>query len=129
MAFRPRRWLVLFFTRPIHLSDFSALAHRLKPKPREKAAPEPVVPTVIATVPSSEPIELRRARPSPVRAPGGVKLATPRKDAGPSVVPSMFHRELEIGVSEQPIDTLPAELRDELQRPSTGRLQGSLRDG
>jgi hypothetical protein len=122
MAFRPWRWLVFFFTRPIRLSDLSALAARLKPRPKPVSTPLPL-PAEIAAV-AAAPIEVPRSRPSPSR-----ERPKPRTDAGPSAVSSIFHPQLEVGVSEQPLDTLPSDLRDELQRPSTGRLQGSLRDG
>ena len=116
MRFRLWQWLVFFFTRPIRYSDVSALASRMKPRP--KAAPSPVTP-------SAAPIEVQSSLPAPVR-----ERKTARRDARPSAAPSMFRPQLEIGVSEQPIDTLPAELRDELQRPSTVRLGGSgLHDG
>lgn len=113
MASRPWQWLVFFFTRPIRLSDLSTFAARMKRRPEPASLP----------VASAAPIEVPSPRPSPVR-----ERSAPRKESGPSVVSSMFYPELEIGVSEQPIDTLPAELRDELERPGTGRLQGSLRD-
>ncbi len=110
---KPRlwQWLVFFFTRPIRFSDLSSLAGRMKPRAK-------VAPTLVPV--AGKPIEVKEAIPAPVRA-----RSAPRADAGPSIVSSMFHPELEVGVSEQPLDTLPAELRDELQRPSTGRLQGS----
>jgi hypothetical protein len=108
------QWLVFFFTRPVHFSDLSMLASRMKPK--AKAAPSPG-----AT--ASAPIVVAAAAPSTPR-----ERQVPRAVVASSVVSSMFHPKLEIGVSEQPLDTLPAELRDELQRPSTGGLQGSLRD-
>ncbi len=123
MASRPLRWLVLFFTRPIRLSDFSAVANRLMPRPKSVPAPTPL--PIADTVPmaaSAAPIEVPRSRPAQVRQP-----IAARKDAGPSVS-AMLRPDLGIGVSEQPIDTLPAELRDELQRPSPGGLQGSLRN-
>ena len=107
---KPRlwKWLIFFFTRPIRFSDLSALASRMKPRPKVAPPPAP---------PSAAPIDVPSSIPAPVR-----ERKTARVDARPSVASSMFHPKLEIGVSEQPFDTLPAELRDELQRPSTGRL-------
>ena len=111
MKSRLWQWLAFFFTRPIRFSDLSALASRMKPS--AKPAPLPVVaaaaPSSIDTVPT-------------MPAPAHVRMKA-SFDAVPSVVPSMFRPQLETGVvSEQPLDTLPADLRDELQRPSTGRL-------
>lgn len=115
MKSRLWQWLVFFFTRPIRFSDLSGLAGRMKPRTRAAPAPMP---------PSATPIEVQSSIPAPVR-----ERKTARVDARASASPSMFRRELESGVSEQPIDTLPAELRDELQRPGTGLLGGSgLRD-
>lgn len=113
---RPRllQWLVLFFTRPIRLSDFSALASRLKPRPKADSAPA-------SASASAAPIAAQPAPSEPARKPKARGA-----DARPSVVSSLFHPELEIGVSEQPLDSLPAELQDELVRPKSGRLQGSL---
>ena len=114
MTIRLRQWLVFFFTRPIRLSDLSSLASRMTPRAK-------VVPLPEAT--SAEPIELKLAPPAPAR-----KRQAPRADVVPSAVLSVFRPVLEIGVSEQPIDTLPAELRDELRRPSSGHLGSGLRD-
>lgn len=111
MKSRLWQWLVFFFTRPIRVSDLSALASRMKPR----AKPAPLA-EVAAAAPAS--IDTVPTMPAPTRA-----RRVARADAGPSVVASMFRPQLETGVvSEQPLDTLPAELRDELQRPSTGRL-------
>ena len=111
MKSRLWQWLVFFFTRPIRLSDLSSLASRMMPR----AKPGPL-PLVAAAAPAS--IDTVPTMPAPARA-----RKTARAAAGPSIVPSMFRPELETGVvSEQPLDSLPAELRDELQRPSTGRL-------
>jgi hypothetical protein len=108
------RWLVFFFSRPIHFSDLSALARRFKPQP--KAEPKP------ALAPAAEEAATLRGKERKARA-GGKPAGS---DTRPSSASSMFHPELEIGVSEQPLDSLPADLQDELVRPSTGRLQGSL---
>src|SRR5450432_591768 len=111
---KPRlwQWLVLFFSRPVRFSDVSALARRLRPRAKADRLPAPD---------SAAPIE---APPRPSSRANERKA--PAADTRPSIVSSMFHPELEIGVSEQPLDSLPAELQDELTRPSTGRLQGSL---
>ena len=111
---KPRlwQWLVLFFSRPVRFSDVSALARRLKPRAKADRLAEPVAAAPIEVQPRSSARAIERKE----RA----------ADTRPSIVSSMFRPELEIGVSEQPLDTLPAELQDELVRPSTGRLQGSL---
>ena len=106
--------LVFFFSRPIHFSDLAAVARRFRPRP--KADPEPVV-VQVAGQPTTLPGRERKAS-------GGDKPTG--SDTRPSIVSSMFRPELEIGVSEQPLDSLPAALQDELVRPGTGRLQGSL---
>ena len=108
------QWLVFFFTRPVHFSDLSTFASRMKPKAKTAPAPDVAAVPIVATSPT-------RSVPRERKVPG--------TGTASAAVSSMFHPELEIGVSEQPLDTLPAELRDELQRPSTGGLQGSLRDG
>ncbi|MEP7138327.1 MAG: hypothetical protein ABI745_01795 [Caldimonas sp.] len=118
MASRPWQWLVFFFTRPIRLSDLSALAARMSPKRRRAAEPLP------PAAASAAPIEVPRARSTlPSERPAL------RVQAKPKGAASMFRPELGIGVSEQPFDTLPAELRDELQRPGSGRIHEGLRDG
>ena len=111
---KPRlwQWLVLFFSRPIRFSDVSALARRLKPRAKADR---------LAAAESAAPVDA-----APKRSARVPERKAPAADTRPSIVSSMFHPELEIGVSEQPLDSLPAELRDELVRPSTGRLQGSL---
>ncbi len=110
MKSRLWQWLVFFFTRPISVSDLSALAARMKPP----AKPAPLA-VVAATAPASIDTVPTMPAPAPVRMMASF-------DARPSV-PSMFRPQLATGVvSEQPLDTLPADLRDELQRPNTGRL-------
>ncbi len=111
---KPWRWLVFFFSRPIHFSDLSALVRRLKS--RAKADPTPAVATDAEQPPATLPGKERKARAGD--NPSG-------SDTRPSIVSSMFRPDLAIGVSEQPLDSLPADLQDELVRPSTGRLQGS----
>jgi hypothetical protein len=115
---KPWQWLVFFFSRPIHFSDLSALARRFKPRPKADPTPAAAADMPVAKQPRvTSPVKERKARGSD--NPTG-------SDTRPSSVSSMFHPELEIGVSEQPLDSLPADLQDELVRPSTGRLQGSL---
>ena len=121
MAFRPWRWLVLFFTRPIRLSDFALLAAWLKPRAR----PEPAsAPAVVAVAPSAAATEVPRWKSTLPPE----EITASKRASAPMPLAAMLQTELAIAVSEQPIDTLPAELREELQRPPTGRLQGSLRD-
>jgi hypothetical protein len=98
------KWLVLFFTRPIRLSDLSALAARLKPSPRPDTS-------------SGAAGDEEQERPRPRRAAG---------DARPSVPSSLLRPELEVAVTEQPIDTLPAELQEELVRAPGRRPEGKL---
>lgn len=118
MASRPWHWLVFFFTRPIRLSDLSALAARMSPKPRAKAEAMP------PEAPAEMPIEVPRARSVPSR-----ERPAPWAQTKAQTASSMLRPELGIGVSELPFDTLPAALRDELQRPGTGHMHESLRDG
>ena len=115
MASRPWKWLVFFFTRPIRLSDLSAFVARIKPAPLPQPAPLPALATA-TTVPAQ--IEVLRPRPA-TTAPARAMASF---DRPPARVASMLRPTLEVGVSEQPLDTLPADLRDELQRPATGRL-------
>jgi hypothetical protein len=89
----PWRWVVLFFTRPIHLSDVTAFLRPLK-RP-EKAA-------VVEVKAAEEPVRASPPRPRPVAS----AVARPR------VVP-LRDPALEVGVSEQPLDSLPAELQSE----------------
>ena len=58
MRSRLWQWLVFFFTRPIRFSDLSAIASRMKPRPKVAASPVP---------PSAEPIEVPSSMPAPVR--------------------------------------------------------------
>jgi len=90
----PWRWVVLFFTRPIHLSDVTALLRPLK-RP-EKAA-------VVEAKPVEEAVSAPPARPRPV---------APSVAARPRLV-ALRDPALEVGVSEQPLDTLSAELQSE----------------
>jgi len=88
----PLRWVVLFFTRPIHLSDIAAFLRPLKPRPKSS----PVL--VPAAVPDAD-------RPPRPRAKGD-------GSARPQVA-SVRDPSLDTTVSEQPLDTLPAELQNE----------------
>jgi len=88
------RWLVLFFTRPIRLSDF--VPSRRRPDPRDADDVEPAAAG-----------RERLARPLPVAPESG--------SARVSRLPAQT-ASVEIEVSEQPLDTLPAELQEELLR-------------
>lgn len=95
-AMRPPlfRWLVLFFTRPIHLSDF-AVTWRL-PRSKKKDDVEP------DTVPGGALAKPRRSDPEA----GAARTSRLPPDAVAA----------EVDVSEQPLDTLPADLQEELLR-------------
>lgn len=83
-------WVVMFFTRPVRLSDIAAVVRGLREKRSRLAA--------AATLAS--PIESRsRIRPEPSVA----------RDRWVETDPA-------VDVSEQPLDTLPAELRDEFHQ-------------
>jgi len=88
----PWRWVVLFFTRPVHLSDVKGWL-----RPRRNEAAEVAVKAVeeLASIPP--------VRPHP---PFRTSAAPPRPLA-------LRDPALEVGVSEQPLDTLPAELQSE----------------
>jgi hypothetical protein len=92
---RPRlvQWIVLFFTRPIRLSDVAALLRRVKPVGRKAAAAD-----TIPAEPAANPKPRRPEKAGEARA----------------TSPSLLHTDLEVSVSEQPLDTLPAELQSEL---------------
>jgi hypothetical protein len=104
MAVGPWRWVVLFFTRPIQLSDLAAFMRPLKR--RDKTA------TAIAAAPDDDddtPASRPRTR-TPVSA--AVRLrGVPLRDPA-----------LDVGVSEQPLDTLPAELQSEFRSSGRGTL-------
>jgi hypothetical protein len=89
----PLAWLVAFFTRPIRPADVSAVLRSLKP--RLKARPR---------APSAAPDDDRErtARPRPSPAGGARAPAAPIRD-----------NTFDVAVSEQPLDTLPAELQSE----------------
>jgi hypothetical protein len=95
------RWLVFFFTRPIRLSDFASILRRREPKEEDDDESTPV---------SRE----RMARPRQVE-PG---TASARVSGLPEHPAS-----IEIEVSEQPLDTLPAELQEELLLPERARAK------
>ena len=44
MKLGPLRWVVAFFTRPIHLSDLAALLRSLKPREKAKTRPTQAAP-------------------------------------------------------------------------------------
>jgi hypothetical protein len=83
-------WLILIFRRPLKLSDAAVLLRPFK----RRSIPEEPEEEFRATRPSAPP----RAHSAPV--------SSWRGDATDSAV----------DVSEQPLDTLPAELQDELRR-------------
>jgi hypothetical protein len=102
----PWRWVVLFFTRPIRLSDLTALARPLKQ--REKAA------VVAKPAPVAE--EAKAPPPRPRASAAGPGSARPQ-------VVSLRAPALAVGgVSEQPLDTLPAELQNEFRNSGKGAL-------
>ena len=91
----PWRWIVLFFTRPIRFSDLAALARPLKQRETTREPPDPM-----------RAADAAEDRPSLPRAPAeGSASARPRTVS--------LRDPLEVGISEQPLDTLPAELRSE----------------
>lgn len=91
---RPRllRWVVFFFRRPVRLADFAVLLRLFRSHPKGSAET------------SAEP---REPAPEPLR-----KL--PGKAATPGRLPAVSEPPLGVDVSEQPLDTLPAELQVEL---------------
>ena len=93
MKLGPLRWVVAFFTRPIHLSDLAALLRSLKPREKAKTGPTQGTPDDDAE---------RPARPRAQAAAGARPQATPIRDPA-----------LDVAVSEQPLDTLPADLQSE----------------
>jgi len=102
----PWRWVVLFFTRPIRLSDLKSFAR--PPKRREKAV-EPPEPAPRADELKPAPPRRRTAAPGPASArPPVISLRAPALEVG--------------GVSEQPLDSLPAELQSEFRNSSKGAL-------
>jgi hypothetical protein len=87
-----RRWVVLFFSRPVRFSDLASLLGLFKRK-AVASNPEPVAVLPSTAKPRSSKIDMGDIwRPESV--------ATPE-------------------VSEQPLDSLPAELQDEL-KPRAG---------
>ena len=90
----PWQWVVLFFTRPVRVSDLAALASPFKRREKPvKATAPPVI-----EVPEAPPSRPRVAAPaSGAHRPRAVSLRAPPLEVG--------------GVSEQPLDTLPADLQ------------------
>jgi hypothetical protein len=94
MRLGPLRWVVAFFTRPIHLSDVAALLRPLKRPAKQGPA-----------VAKAAPVDDDADRPVRPRAkPSGA----PRPPVAPVRDPA-----LDVAVSEQPLDTLPADLQSE----------------
>ena len=99
MRIAPWRWLVIFFTKPIHLADLFAFL-----RSRRKAAVPP------SREPETETVRRRAPeKPRPAAAGPEVRVAWPALDSKPGM-----------DVSEQPMDTLPGDLRDELLRAVAG---------
>ena len=92
-------WVVLFFTRPVHWSDAKAVLGRFEPRARRKAAADAM---------RDEPVA-RPARP------------VVQMSAAQAVVASLDYSAQDMAVSEQPLDTLPAELQLELASMTAGR--------
>ena len=98
-------WVVLFFTRPVHWSDAKAVLGRLEPRGRRGAA-------VVATAMPDEP-PARPARPAVQKQAARAAVA----------VPAFDYSAQDMAVSEQPLDSLPAELQMELASMTGGRAQ------
>lgn len=100
MQFAPWRWLVIFFTRTIHLSDVVAFL---------RARRKPPVPVPV-------PIEASDTSGAPT-VPGARRTATTERKP---LVPRLPIEGPPAGivVSEQPLDTLPGELVDEFLHAS-----------
>jgi hypothetical protein len=90
------RWVVLFFTRPVRLSDFAGILRMFKGRPKSIAEKVAVVSERVSEPPrmQAESRATRVSRPAPRESPQGVD------------------------VSEQPLDTLPDDLRIELLVPA-----------
>jgi hypothetical protein len=102
----PWRWVVLFFTRPIALSDLTALARPLRRREKATVGAKPAAP---ADEVESRPSRPRSSTPGPGSAqPRVISLRAPALEVG--------------GVSEQPLDTLPAELQSEFRNSGKGAL-------
>ena len=101
----PWQWVVLFFTRPVRVSDLAALARPFKRREKPVEATAPPV------------IEVPEAPPSRPR------VVAPASGAPRPRVVSLRAQPLEVGgVSEQPLDTFPAELQSEFRNSSKGAL-------
>ncbi len=113
MAVGPWRWVVLFFTRPIHVSDLTAFARPLKRRAKPATA---VAAAAAAADDDAAPVSRPRTR-APVSA--AVRLrGVPLRDPA-----------LDVGISEQPLDTLPAELQSEFRSSVRGMLDSPGGDG
>ena len=88
----PLGWVIAFFTRPIRLSDLSAVMRSLKP--RAKAASEAEQGSGSAREHAAQPRSQAAGGPRP-------QVAMVRDTS------------LDVAVSEAPLDTLPAELQSE----------------
>jgi hypothetical protein len=103
---KPWRWVVLFFTRPIHLADVKAFLRPLK---------RPAKAAVVGVKAAEEDAGASPPRPRPVASGAAAR---------PRVV-SLRDPALEVGVSEQPLDTLPAELQSEFDTASKREAERS----
>lgn len=90
------RWVVLFFRRPVRLADFAVILRLFRTYPKNSAETGAV---------------LREHAAEPLR-----KL--PEKAATRGSLPPVHQPPLGVDVSEQPLDTLPAELQEELLVPA-----------
>jgi hypothetical protein len=89
----PLRWVVAFFTRPIHLSDLKAVGRALKPRPKVKVEAKEAAPVIAPE------------RPPRPRA----KVA----DVARPLIPPAHRASFDVAVSDVPLDTLPADLQSE----------------
>lgn len=96
MRLGPLRWVVLFFTRPVRLSDVAALSRLFKPRAKSSAEAGAVLG--------------ERAR-GPLRQ-------SPERSAPRHGFPTLDQSSQGVDVSEQPLDTLPADLQVALLVPA-----------
>lgn len=89
----PLRWIVLFFTRPIHIADVKSFLRALKPRPK---------PAAVAAAEPDKPAERRPSRPRPAGSDAARPAGVAARDTS-----------MDVAISEQPLDTLPADLQSE----------------
>ena len=90
----PLRWVVAFFTRPIHLSDLKAVGRALKPRPKSKA-------------------EVKEEAAAPVVAQRPARPRAKVADVPRALIPPAHRASFDVAVSDVPLDTLPADLQSE----------------